>query len=412
MHSIPVVIAAYNRPDSLQRVLDSLNRAAYPEPVKLIISIDGGGNPKVKNIAADFEWEFGDKELILHDQNLGLRNHILSCGDLTKIYDGIILLEDDLYVSPCFYQFVIECHKFYASDDRIAGISLYAHLYNETSQFPFIPIENGTDVFFLKYASSWGQCWTSAQWSKFRAWYDKNHTEKIANETKLPPNILLWPKTSWKKYFIKYMINNDLYFVYPKKSMTTYFSDSGTHMKVRERFLQTPLWNQCDGYRFKPLSESVAVYDTYCEILPECFKTLAPSLQEIDFEVDLYGTKPLSQIKAPYLLSVKSCKNPVRSFAKEMKPHETNIIANIPGHDILLGTTSDFRDKHYLVQLLKVHEKNELTYWYPMREYHFSRKKIISTHKKTDRQLDIKLLFQKVYTLIIYTYKYFFGKKK
>ena len=92
----------------MKRLLNSLVRAEYKDAVKLIISIDGNGTPEVCKYAEQFDWPHGEKDVICHKKNMGLRLHILFCGGLTKQYDGIILLEDDLYVSAWFYQYATE----------------------------------------------------------------------------------------------------------------------------------------------------------------------------------------------------------------------------------------------------------------------------------------------------------------
>lgn len=48
------------------------------------------------------------KMLLLKNQNLGLKKHIISCGDLTNIYDNVICIEDDLVLSPYFMNYVIK----------------------------------------------------------------------------------------------------------------------------------------------------------------------------------------------------------------------------------------------------------------------------------------------------------------
>src|SRR5574344_1345043 len=101
MADIPIVVVAYNRLESLKRILASLSRGEYPrEPVELIISIDRGDNQEVLQYADAFPWPHGEKRVIYRPENLGLKRHILTCGDLTQDHDGIILLEDDLVVSP------------------------------------------------------------------------------------------------------------------------------------------------------------------------------------------------------------------------------------------------------------------------------------------------------------------------
>jgi len=76
--SIPIIVVGYNRPKAIERLLNSLLKASYPRAVDLIISIDGEGENSVKEIAANFTWPHGEKRLIFHDNNLGLRNHVLS----------------------------------------------------------------------------------------------------------------------------------------------------------------------------------------------------------------------------------------------------------------------------------------------------------------------------------------------
>src|SRR6188768_3670403 len=89
-----IVVSAYNREQSLLRLLSSLEQGEYPNSrVTLVISIDKGDNKDVIQAAEAFKWRHGEKRIIQHQQHLGLREHILSCGDLTKEYGNIILFE-------------------------------------------------------------------------------------------------------------------------------------------------------------------------------------------------------------------------------------------------------------------------------------------------------------------------------
>lgn len=404
---IPIIVVGYNRPGALQRLLESLKVAVYPSKVKLYISIDGEGDAAVKDLAQNFHWPHGEKEYLFHEVNLGLRNHVLSCGDLSQKHDAVIVLEDDLVVSPHFYRFATEAYTFYKDHPKIAGVSLYHHAYNETAQFPFLPIADGSDVYFFQYASSWGQLWTRESWAAFRGWYDHSSADKLSDGISIPPNIKLWPDNSWKKYFIRYIILHDLYFVYPRISMTTIFGDEGTNIRIRETFLQVPLWNGDRTFHFIDFEDSFAVYDTYCEILPEKLKQLGPSLPSDDFAVDLYGTKPLSEIKTEYVLSGKKCKKPDITFGREMKPHEANIIYKVPGSYFSFSRAEDFEDPPYLVQLLRCHQKHELSYWYPIRDYHFHGDNLLATNRK----FSVSFLAKKSATMMRFAARYFFGKR-
>ena len=98
--NIGIVIPCYNRVDSLNRLLVSLEGANYlGEEVDLIFSIDYSGINNIRYLAESFQWEFGSKKIILHPSNIGLKQNILSCGDLVDEYDAEIVLEEDLSVA-------------------------------------------------------------------------------------------------------------------------------------------------------------------------------------------------------------------------------------------------------------------------------------------------------------------------
>jgi hypothetical protein len=366
----------------------------------------------VIQVAEKFQWKFGERIVIQHTKNLGLREHVLSCGDLSAKHDALIALEDDLVVSPRFYDFAVSAYQYYKDDPHIGGISLYHHAYNETAQFPFIPRADGSDVYFLQYASSWGQVWTKEQWGNFRKWYDSNVPGDKSSEKLLPPNIRLWPENSWKKFFIEYLVRHDKYFVFPRISMTTIFGDEGTNIRIRETFLQVPLWYGQRPFNFIQIKDSESVYDTYCEILPDRLKRLVTQLESEDFAVDLYGMKPADTISSKMIISGRKCKSPEKIFGREMKPHEENIINQIPGDYFSFGRKEDFQDLPYLARLMKCHEKKELSYWYPIREYHFHKHHLLTTDKKASSIADPVFLMKKFYTTAGYAFRYFFGKKK
>ena len=244
-----IVCPAYNRPHCLQRLLNSIAKGKYPNGINipLVISLDKSDNTAVLKIASDFDWQYGTKKIIQHDNHLGLRKHILNCGDLTQQYEAIVLLEDDLFVSPYFYQYAKAALQFYAADSQIGGISLYNYQIAESCFYPFMPIENGSDVYFIQFASSWGQVWTAAQWQDFRTWYADNHL--IHDSDLLPHFVKEWPDYSWKKRFIKYLIDKDKYFVFPRLSLTTNFGEQGT-TNVTKGLFQVPLQAYPKQYQF------------------------------------------------------------------------------------------------------------------------------------------------------------------
>jgi hypothetical protein len=342
--NIPIVIAAYNRDHALSRLLSSLSNAYFTEPVTLIISIDGGGPESVINVARNFDWKFGEKELVEHPENLGLHRHILSCGSLAEQYDGIILLEDDLYVSPWFYDYTIAALEFYKDCISICGISLYSYRYNETSLLPFIPLHDGSHTFFMQVPCSWGQAWLKGHWSAFKNWYKDHCDFNYRNDPSLPPDAANWPATSWKKYFFKYMVEQNKYFVYPVSSYTTNFSDQGQHQKGSNLY-QVPIQLvNTSKYVFLDFEESFIKYDAWHELIPECLNRLSGYAFDYEFSVDLHGTKRIESFAGEYVVTSKKCKSHISTFGRCMVPVEMNIINRISGNDIYLARIEQIED--------------------------------------------------------------------
>lgn len=330
-----IVTVAFNRVKSLERLLNSLLGANYEDDVvDLIISIDNSGSNTVENYAISFNWPFGRKVIKTYKSRLGLREHILTCGDYTSSYDAIAVFEDDIYVAPTFYSFMKQAVSFYHDDDNIAGISLYSHLWSEYNKRPFTPEKMKYDNYFLQYAQSWGQVWMPKQWNDFKKWYENNSGE-IKFDSHTPKHITEWPTTSWLKYHIKYCIDENKYFVYPYFSYSTNFVEIGQHCKTSNTVYQVPMLYSSDNkYLFAPFGEKqVPYYDAFFERRIEA--------NQIDgitdgLEVDLYGNKPL-EIESKYLLSSKRlCKKVLKKYGLQLRPQEMNVFFDIPGNDLFL----------------------------------------------------------------------------
>lgn len=343
-----IVIVAFNRPQSLKRLLTSIQNGLYAhDDIELIISIDyqaSESRNEVVSIANQFSWNHGNKSVINHSVNLGLRKHVLSCGDLAAKYGSVILLEDDLAVSKQFYTYAQAALQFYSKDDKIGGVSLYNHRKNPFNKLHFDTIPEDSDVYFLQFASSWGQAWTFKQWQAFKDWYA---TAAILKEDPIPENVKRWPESSWLKFFIKYLVVTDKHFVYPTKSFTTNFSDSGTHNKSVNTDFQVPLFvGELNSIRLQEIDKSINIYDAFFELMPSILKRLNTDYQDKDITIDLYGMKPLNIIKTTYLLSSKPLEDattkPLAGYALQMKPAMLNVISNLTGNDIRLSETKLF----------------------------------------------------------------------
>jgi hypothetical protein len=333
-----IVISAYRRPHTLQRLLNSIASAYYENtPINLVISIDKSFDLEVKKVAEKFDWLFGKKRIICHQTHLGLKQHILFCGALTKEYYSIILLEDDLVVSPYFYEYANQASIYYINDKSIAGISLYNYQVAESCFFRYKAVDDGCDVYFMQVPSSWGLLLTKQQWEAFEEWFALNPN---INNKIIPSYVKNWGPNSWKKHYINYLIVSSKYFVFPRLSLSTNFEEPGTN-STQENIFQVALQLTKKTYHFRDLNQSWAVYDASFELLPKCFNLFQPLLSEYNYEVDLYGTKQIAENDFDYVLSSKEGQNPVISFNDSLIPIEANVILNLPGNRIGLYKKSE-----------------------------------------------------------------------
>lgn len=345
MYTPAIVAIGYDRPEALKRLLTSIESADYPEgasPV-LVISIDNSGKGDVVDVANGFEYSHGRKVVIARQERMGLREHVLACGDLTDEYGSIIVLEDDIFVSPNYYGYACAALDRSDSDDRIGSISLYDHRFNVHVRESFTAIDDGYDNYYLQIASSWGQAYTKKQWDAFRSWYDVNKDRDLKGPL-VPENISGWSDRSWLKYYIVYLIEKGKYCIYPRVSLTTNFGDVGTHAKSADADLQVPIAGRGkkNTYSFSTIDESRSVYDPFFESV----RISIPEAGSEDVLVDLYGIKPVGELirKNGYRYVLSSSAYPykvIRGYGRQMRPVDANIVYGISGNDMWLYDTTE-----------------------------------------------------------------------
>ncbi|GLH68484.1 hypothetical protein GETHPA_00170 [Geothrix rubra] len=338
MTDLAIVVVGYDRPHSLSRLLDSLDRVAFDgERVPLIISLDRSGNEAVTRVAEAFTWNHGEKTVRTFPQRLGLKRHLLTCGDLTDDFEHLIVLEDDLYASPNLHRFAVQAIDRYRDDDRVAGIALYTHLWNVACHRPFLPLDDPFDTFFMQYACSWGQIWSREKWRRFMAWH-RERGEGFQPDPGVPAYVAQWSDQSWLKHHIRYCIETRRFFVYPRVGLTTNFSDRGQHNLGRENGYQIPLQEPyAKAYRFPTLDESRAVYDAYFESLA---LGGALGIDPADLCVDLYGLKGNRANRRFWLTLAPAAFEVLKSFDLALRPQEANILHEVPGEAIRLYDTT------------------------------------------------------------------------
>ena len=348
MNTIPIVIPCYNRVHSLERLLQSLENAVYYDETPLIFSIDHSGSNDLYEYVQNFQWRFGEKKIIKHPQNIGLKNNILFCGNLTEKYEAVIVLEDDLVVANDFYNYAIQAYNFYKEDSRIAGISLYKYERAEVGYHQFYPIETNYDAYLMGWPSSWGQMWTKKQWREFKSWLENaNDDIQIYN---IPDYVKAWDMKSWKKWAVAYLSETDKFYLFPYKAFTNEFGTIGIHYSqdlCLQNINTVSLYCGINKkYSFGAFND-LPKYDSYFQ---PCSNKIMLNNQLYDITYNIYNCRKKSNINTEFVISPIKIEDEkvIASFPFLNFPIELNFDSNTINtdkHFFYLYKTIHFEDK-------------------------------------------------------------------
>ena len=330
-----IVVLAYNREKSLLRLLATLNEAKYEfDDIPLIISVDYGETKENKNvleIARSFIWNHGYKIVRTFKQTQGLKEHFLQCGDYSIDYGAAIMLEDDVLPAPYFYSYVVQALQYYKDENRVLAISLYSQYWNGYANRPFIPINQGKDVYFSQIECSWGECYIGERWKEFKVWYKRN-VNNLLQRTDIPSQILNW-ENSYSKYIINFFIDSGKYYITPYVSLSTNFGDVGVHFKKNETLYQVPMMQGDKKYIFSDFEESVK-YDVFFENIN--LKHELEKKYKCNVCLDFYGLR-VSYEGYDYCISAQNLPYAImKTYGLQMRPWEENIYRQVEGEGIYM----------------------------------------------------------------------------
>lgn len=335
---IAIVAVAYNRQESLKRLLSSLEKSYYDsKEVPLIISIDKSNTDVVEKYADQYRWLFGNKVVDKHEKNLGLHEHMMSLRKWFDRFDALVVLEDDVVVSHNYYKYVWQTVEKYYSCSDIAGISLYGFCVNYQTGQPFTALKDGHDVYFMNCAMSWGEVWMKDSWLRFYDWYQSHKDFPVLPH--LPKSICSWNSKSWLKYHTRYCIEENKYFVHPYISLSTNYSDKGEHWSAGENTVfQVPLQQGLvDSYHLPDFGSDAVYYDGFFEN-KSLYDVLG--LCENELCIDLQSENHNRQKKRYWLTTEVADFKIVKSFGLNFRPIEQNILFGNHGNQIFLYNTT------------------------------------------------------------------------
>lgn len=363
-----IVIAAHSRPQSLRRLLASLERAEIHTDTDLVISIDAGADetPAVVDVARAFDWRHGDLQVIEHER-LGLIGNFHFCGDLTERFGSVVLLEDDLIVGPHFLHWATDALQSSDVDDRVAGVCLSAPWFDGFRHLPMEPILDGSDGFYAQIPWFHGMAWTERMWKGYRSGVD------AASDVAIHPAFDSLGDDEWFPPAVRELVASGRYYLFPRAAHASNSGDAGTHFSDSSDFFQVPLsLGAPDRFSLLSLDDSLAVYDDHLELESSRLARYLGFMDDlaidptIDLTVDLLGMRDLAAVRSrlgaqALVLTTRPMKNPQRSWGSSLRPLVMNVIYDIAGDDIHLGRVDDVRTDRYanLVSrsTLRHHEK-------------------------------------------------------
>lgn len=153
---IPICIPTCNRYEHLKRCIESLSRCTLANKTDLIISVDYppsekyvGGNNKIKEWIKRGIEGFNSVQVFFQEKNLGAYENAIFCYEYTvEKYKGVVVMEDDNELSPCFLEYINKCYAIIERDENTISASGFCSL----SQYHSYP----NNISYVKTHSGWG----------------------------------------------------------------------------------------------------------------------------------------------------------------------------------------------------------------------------------------------------------------
>ena len=277
---IDVILIAWNRPESLQRLVRSLSNAEYDTNarISLTFALDFAGNSSVDaaiDAIADSlsTWPYGVVRVQRRRERAGLRDNVLGAWRPGSDDDPpAVFLEDDIEVSPLWWHWLQACLRQYAASPSLLGVSLFTpdemnepflNSYRRLRDGREIPMcgwqaqhartkgRNATSAVLFGQPMSWGALYFANGWRRFLRHAASLRAKPV---TELPrvgcPEWLhaedphcdhrriavnRWGASSWKRLLVLHMLSEGLYMVYPNMPGRTSFSTNHVEQGVHVR---------------------------------------------------------------------------------------------------------------------------------------------------------------------------------
>jgi hypothetical protein len=162
----PIALFAYRRPEHLARTIESLRGNIEAAETEVFVFSDAARNGEAERAVAQVRLMLQDLpgfkavNVVRRDRNFGLAANITSgISTVLAEYESVIVVEDDLVVSPWFLRFMNTALARYRREPQVGSISGYCY-----------PIENFVaETFFIRGADCWGWATWRDRWCIYNA---------------------------------------------------------------------------------------------------------------------------------------------------------------------------------------------------------------------------------------------------
>lgn len=169
----PIALFTYCRADKTQRAVESILCNTEAKDTDLFVFSDGlkvyPGEKKTEEKRNGVEENrryihtikgFKSVTIIERETNLGLSRSLISgITDIVNKYGRVIVVEDDLVLSPYFLKFMNDALEKYKDDDRVSTVSAFLN-----------PVSGDVpETFFLRYFACWGWATWKRAWDLFNS---------------------------------------------------------------------------------------------------------------------------------------------------------------------------------------------------------------------------------------------------
>lgn len=168
----PIAYFAFNRPEHTLKSLIAIKKNLLSAETDIYIFCDGprineteSGIKSIEAVRAIAASELWAKKVTLkfRERNVGLFESITSgITEVIEKYGRVIVIEDDVIISPGFLKFMNESLEMYDNDNRVMHISGYC-------PFQSFPIKYSEETFFYNNTYCWGWSTWKRAWKYFIA---------------------------------------------------------------------------------------------------------------------------------------------------------------------------------------------------------------------------------------------------